>query len=96
MTGPTITGFSKTVVKPGKKLTTVISGTGFDSSATVTVSDPSVTVVSVKASKKSKKHPNPTLKLKLSVAKDATPGPFSVTLTETGGTTTAVDAITIS
>jgi hypothetical protein len=62
----------------------------------VTVSDPSVTVVSVKAGKKTKKHPNPTLKLKLSVAKGATAGPFSVTLTETGGTTTAVNAITIS
>jgi hypothetical protein len=29
------------------------------------------------------------------VAKDATVGPFSVTVTETGRTTTAVNAITI-
>ncbi len=96
VTGPSITGFSKTVVAPGKKLTTTVSGTGFDSSAVVTVSNPSVTVVSVKVGKASKKHPNPTLKLKLSVAKDTPAGSFSVTLTETGGTTTAVNALTIS
>jgi fibronectin-binding autotransporter adhesin len=96
VTGPTITGFSKTVVAPGKKLATVVSGTGFDSSATVTVSDPSVTVLSVKVGKPSKKHPNPTLKLKLSVAKTATAGSFSVTVTETGGTVTAVGALSVS
>jgi PKD repeat protein len=46
VTGPTVTGFSKTVIAPGKKLTTVVSGTGFDASAVVTVvSAPAMTVV---------------------------------------------------
>ena len=60
------------------------------------MSNPSVTVVSVKVGKVTKKHPNPTLKLKLSVSKTAAAGPFSVTVTETGGTVTAVGALSVS
>jgi hypothetical protein len=96
VTGPVVTGFSRTTVVAGKKLTTTITGTGLDSSAVVTTSNPGVTVVSVKASKASKKHPTVSLKLKLSVTKTAALGPINVTITETGGTTTVTDAITIT
>ncbi|HXQ44824.1 MAG TPA: hypothetical protein VN816_09305, partial [Acidimicrobiales bacterium] len=95
VTGPTITGFSKTSIDQGKKLTTVISGTGFDASAVVTTSNPGITVVKVKVGKVSKKHPHPTLKLKLKSSKSAALGPFDVTVTETGGTTTAAGALTV-
>jgi hypothetical protein len=97
--GPSIGGFSKTSIKQGKKLTTVVSGTGFDSSADVpsawTVSNPGITVVSAKVGKVSKKHPNPTIKLKLSASKTATLGPFNVTLTEDTGSVTVANAITV-
>jgi hypothetical protein len=96
VTGPVVTGLSKVTVVHGKKLTTKVSGTGLDSSAVVTTSNPGVSVVSVKASKVSKKHPNPTLTLKVAVAKTAALGPFSITVTETGGTTTVINAITIT
>jgi hypothetical protein len=95
VTGPTITGLSKTTVKQGKKLTTVVSGTGFDASVTVTTSNPGVTVVSAKVGKASKKHPHPTIKLKLKAAKTAALGPVDLTLTETDGTTTDVGAVTV-
>ena len=58
--GPVISGFSKDSVKQGKKLSTVVSGTGFDASANFkkgdvtdpwTVSNPGVTVVSAKFKK---------------------------------------------
>jgi hypothetical protein len=96
VSGPVVTGFSKVTVVHGKKLTTKISGTGLDGSAVVTTSNPGVTVVSVKASKVSKKHPNPTLTLKLAVSKTAALGPFNVTITETGGATTVIGAITVT
>ncbi|MGO8872574.1 MAG: hypothetical protein ACLQPH_14445 [Acidimicrobiales bacterium] len=94
---PTVSGFSKTSVKQGKKLTTVISGTGFDAHDTVTVSNPGVTVVSVQVGKVSKKHPNPTLKVKLSASKTAALGPFDVTVTDSGdgANVTATNAITV-
>ena len=95
VTGPVVTGFSKVSVTHGKKLTTKVSGTGLDASAVVTTSNPGVTVVSVKASKASRRHPNVTLTVKLAVAKTAALGPFNVTITETGGTTTVINAITI-
>jgi hypothetical protein len=100
VTGPTITGFSKTTIKQGKKLSTTVSGTGFDPSAgspgAWTTSNPGITVVSAKVGKVSKKHPNPTIKLKLSASKTAALGPFSVTLTQDNGSTTVVNAITVS
>ena len=95
-TGPTITGFSKTSIRQGKKLTTKISGTGFDASASVTTSNPGITVVSVAVGKVTKHHPSPTLKLKLSASKTATLGPFNVTITEPSGRTTALNAITVT
>jgi hypothetical protein len=86
VTGPTISGFSKTSIKQGKKLSTIVSGTGFDSSASSpgawTISNPGVTVVSAKVGKVSKKHPSPTIELKLAATKTAALGPFNVTLTE--------------
>ncbi len=95
--GPTITGFSKTSIKQGLTLTTVVSGTGFDSHDVVTVSNAGVTVRSAKLSKTSKKHPIPTLKLKLKASKTATLGPFNVTITDSsnGANTTAIGAITV-
>jgi hypothetical protein len=95
VTGPVVTGFSKVSITHGKKLTTKVSGTGLDASAVVTTSNPGVTVVSVKASKVSKKHPNVTLTVKLAAAKTAALGPVNVTITETGGTTTVINAITV-
>ena len=94
--GPTITGFSKTSIKQGKKLTTVISGTGLDGTATVTTSNSGITVLSVTVSKVTKKHPTPTLKLKLAASKTAPLGPFNVTVTESSGSATAVNAITVT
>jgi hypothetical protein len=103
VTGPTITGFSKTSVAPGKKLSTVVSGTNFDGTGApsgFSTSDPTnVTVVSVKYKKPSKKHPNPTYKLKLAVAKGTSPESVSITLTQTGteaGKYTAAGAITVT
>ncbi len=95
VTGPTITGFSKTSIDQGKKLTTVISGSGFDASAVVTTSNPGITVISAKVGRVTKKHPHPTLKLKLKASRTAALGPFDVTVTETGGATTAVGALTV-
>ena len=57
--GPTIAKFSKTSVKQGKTLTTVITGTGFTAGAVVTTSNPGITVVSAETGKATKKHPNP-------------------------------------
>jgi fibronectin-binding autotransporter adhesin len=99
VSGPTISGFSKTSIKQGKKLATVVSGTGFDSSADSpsawTTSNPGITVVSAKVGKVTKKHPNPTIKLKLSATKTATLGAFNVTLTEDTGSVTVDNAITV-
>ena len=95
VTGPVVTGFSKTEIKQSKSLTTVISGSGLDSSAVVTTNNSGITVVSVKAGKVSKKHPNPTLKLKLKASATAPLGPVSVTITETGGTVTVANALTV-
>jgi hypothetical protein len=95
VTGPTVTGFSKTLIKQGKKLSTVVSGTGLDASAVVTTSNPGVTVVSAKVGKPTKKHPNPTLKVKLSATKTAVTGPINVTITQDTGTVTVTAAITV-
>ncbi len=57
VTGPTITKFSKTSIKQGKKLTTVITGTGFTAGAVVTTSNPGITVVSAKVGKVTHRHP---------------------------------------
>ncbi len=101
--GPVISGFSKNSVKQGKKLSTVVSGTGFDASANFkktdptdpwTVSNPGVTVVSSKFAKATKTKPA-TIKLKLAVAKTAATGPFNVTLTEDTGSYTVNNAITV-
>ena len=101
--GPVITGFSKDSVKQGKKLSTVVSGTGFDTSANFKASDPTdpwsvsnpgVTVVSAKFAKATKKKAA-TIKLKLSVSKTAATGPFNVTLTEDTGKYTVNNAITV-
>ena len=92
---PDVTALSKTTIKQGRKLTTKISGYGLNSSAVVTVSNPAVTVVSVTVSKVTKKKPYPVITLKLSSAKTAAIGPFSVTITESGGATTVADAITV-
>jgi PKD domain len=99
VTGPTISSFSKRSINRGKKLSTVVSGTGFDTSANHasawTVSNPGVTVVSAKLGKASKKHPHPTIKLKLSASKTAALGSFNVTLTEDTGSVTVDNAITV-
>jgi hypothetical protein len=92
---PDVTSFSKTTLKAGHKLTTKISGYGLNSTAVVTVSNPGVTVVSVKVSKATKKKPYPVITLKLSALKTAPLGPVSVTVTETGGTTTVANAVTV-
>ena len=101
--GPVISGFSKTSVKQGKKLSTVVSGTGFDASANYKTSDatdpwavsnPGVTVVSAKFAKATKKKAA-TIKLKLAVAKTAATGAFNVTLTEDTGKYTVNGAITV-
>jgi len=95
VTGPTISGFSKVSIKVGRKLTTKISGTGFDSTASVTVSNPQITVVSVTPGKVTKKHPNPMITLKLAASKTAATGPFNVTITQDTGVVTANNAITV-
>ena len=95
VTGPVVTGFSKTEIKQSKSLTTVISGSGLDSSAVITTNNSGITVVSVQAGKVSKKHPNPTLKLKLKASATAPLGPVNVTITETGGTVTVTNALTV-
>jgi hypothetical protein len=101
--GPVISGFSKDSVKQGKKLSTVVSGSGFDASANYKTGDatdpwaftnPGVTVVSAKFVKATKKKPA-VIKLKLSVSKTAATGPFNVTLTEDTGTYTVDNAITV-
>jgi hypothetical protein len=92
---PTVMALSKTTFKQGRKLTTKISGYGLDATAVVTVSNPAVTVVSVKVSKATKKKPYPVITLKLSASKTAATGPFSVTITEFGGATTVVNAVTV-
>jgi hypothetical protein len=94
--GPDVTAFSKTTIKAGHKLTTKISGYGLNATAVVTVSNPGVTVVSVKVSKATKKKPHPVITLKLSASKTAAVGPFSVTITESGGTTSVPNAITVA
>jgi hypothetical protein len=97
--GPVITGFSKTSVKQGKKLTTKVSGTGFDTSANLTsawtTSNPGITITSAKLGKVTRSHPNPAITLKLKVSATATTGPVSVTLTEDTGTYTFPNAITV-
>ena len=97
--GPVITGFSKTSVKQGRKLTTKVSGTGFDTSANTptawTTSNPGITILSAKLGKPSKKRPNPTITLKLKVSATAATGPVNVTLTEDTGTYTFPNAITV-
>jgi hypothetical protein len=93
---PDVTAFSKTKIKQGRKLTTKISGYGLNATAVVTVSNPGVTVVSVKVSKATKKKPYPVITLKLSASKTAATGPFSVTVTESGGSTTIPGAITVA
>jgi hypothetical protein len=101
--GPVISGFSKDSVKQGKKLVTVVSGTGFDASANFkktdltdpwSVSNPGVTVVSAKFAKATKKKPA-SIKLTLAASKTAATGTFNVTLTEDTGTTTVDNAITV-
>jgi hypothetical protein len=92
---PSVSGFSKSTIKQSKKLSTVISGTGLNSSAVVTTSNPGVTVISVKAGKVSAKHPNPTLKVKFAATATATLGSVSVTITETGGSVTVTNALTV-
>jgi hypothetical protein len=94
--GPDVTAFSKTTIKAGHKLTTKISGYGLNATAVVTVSNPGVTVVSVKVSKATKKKPYPVITLKLSASKTAAVGGFSVTITESGGTTSVPNAITVA
>jgi hypothetical protein len=47
-------------------------------------------------SKATKKKPYPVITLKLSASKTAAVGPFSVTITETGGTTSVPNAITVA
>jgi uncharacterized protein YlxW (UPF0749 family) len=97
--GPVITGFSKTSVKQGKKLTTKVSGTGFDTSANVitawTTSNPGITITSAKLGKVTRAHPNPAITLKLKVSATAALDPVSVTLTEDTGTYTFPNAITV-
>ena len=95
VTGPTISGFSKVLITVGKKVTTKISGIGFDSTASVTVSNPQITVVSVSLTKATKKHPMPMIKLRLSASKSASTGPFNVTITQDTGVVTATNAITV-
>ena len=93
--GPTISALSKDVITVGKHATIKISGTGFDSTAAVTVSDPAITVVSVTLGRVTKKHPQPMLKVRLAASKTAATGPFSLTITQDTGAVTAVNAITI-
>lgn len=99
VTGPTITGFSKTTIDRGGKLSTVVSGTGFDSSAdhpsAWAVSGSGVTVVSAKAGKVTKKNPNPTIDLRLSASMKAVAGEYDVTLTQDNGRFTFNDAIKV-
>ena len=97
VTGPTITGLSKTKITQGKKLKTIVSGSGLDSHDTVTVSNTGVTVISVKVGKVSKKHPHPTLTVKLAAGKTAALGPCNVTVTDmsNGANVIAVDALTV-
>jgi anti-anti-sigma regulatory factor len=97
--GPVITGFSKTSVKQHKKLTTKVSGTGFDTSANVTsawtTSNPGITVTSAKLGKVTRAHPNPTITLRLTASATAAVGPVSVTLTEDTGSYTFPNAFTV-
>jgi hypothetical protein len=97
--GPIITGFSKTSVKQGKKLTTKVSGTGFDTSANLTsawtTSNPGITITSAKLGKVTRAHPIPAITLKLKASATAALGPVSVTLTEDTGSYTFPNAFTV-
>ncbi|MBV8463682.1 MAG: hypothetical protein JO368_10335, partial [Acidimicrobiales bacterium] len=102
VTGPTITGFSKTTVAPGKALATTVSGTNFDGTGApsgFTTSDPAhLTVTSVTFKAATKKKPAE-YKVKLKAAKGSPAEQVSITLTQTGaeaGVVTASNAITIS
>jgi hypothetical protein len=102
VTGPTITGLSKSTIKPGKKLTVVVSGTDFDGTAApngFSTSDPTnLSVVSAKFVAATKKKPAD-YKVKLKAAKTAPNEQVSLILTQTGseaGQTTRTDAIEIS
>jgi hypothetical protein len=102
VTGPTITGLSKSTIKPGKKLTVVVSGTDFDGTGApngFSTSDPTnLSVVSAKFVAATKKKPAD-YKVKLEAAKTAPQEQVSLILTQTGseaGQTTRTNAIEIS
>lgn len=99
VTGPTITGLSKTTVKPNKSLKTKVMGTGFDGTGTFSTSDPthlSVTSATYKAARKKKAA---YYLVNLKAAATAPAEHVSLTLTQTGsqaGKYTDVGAISIS
>ena len=88
---PHVTKVTKTTIAQGGTLTTDISGTGLNSTAVVTVSNPAITVVSVTVSTAT----FPVITLTLSASATAATGPFSVTITEDGGKTTVAHAISV-
>ncbi len=90
VTGPTVTGFSVTAIARGATIKTKITGTGFDSSAVVTVSNAGVTVDKVKFKSAT------LLKLKLTASGSAPLGKFNVTITQDDGTVTVIKAIQVT
>lgn len=97
VTGPTITDLSKTTIKPGKSLTTTVSGTNFDGTGTFSTAYSDLSVASVKFKAAKGKKPA-TYVVKLAATKGAPAGKASLTLTQTGseaGTVTDTDAITV-
>jgi pectate lyase len=102
VTGPTVTGLSKTTIKRGKSLSTTVSGTNFDGTGArtgFTTSDStniSVTSVTFKPATKKKAA---TYKVELKAVRGAPDEQVSLILTQTGaeaGQYTDVNAVTIS
>ncbi len=99
-TGPTITHLSKSSVAAGKKLSTTVSGIGFDGTGTkpggFTTSDSAHITVTKVTYKKATKKKAATYKVKLAVAKGTAPETVTLTLTQTGGTDPGTATTTFS
>ncbi|MGB7051587.1 MAG: hypothetical protein WBG41_08465 [Acidimicrobiales bacterium] len=102
VTGPTVTGLSKSTVKPGKSLSMMVSGTDFDRTGAptgFTTSDPTNLSVTSVVFKPATKKKSARYLVKLKAARGASAEQVSLILTQTGaeaGQTTDADAITVS
>lgn len=86
---PTLTASTPSIVVQGKSATLTLTGSNLTNNATVTFSNPGVTVgkyVWVSAS---------TATVAITVAKTAAPGPVNITVTTVGGSATCTGCLTI-